>query len=252
MIALGPPAFAAVTIEDLSMRLAGLCGLALAALLTPSFAADMPVLRGSRDPVLAEATYFRWDGFYAGGHVSYTNNRSDFAKGFGGLITGVVDPDPVGNATAIGYGGFAGYNFQWDDAVVGVEGNYTRTNLDVDVFGTLSGVGPMGGTLQLRDLATFRVRAGWAATWFMPYGFAGVAIGHGDILRYLTDSATATTYRDNAFGRYGYGFTVGGGIDVCLMANLFLRAEYEYVYIGTFEGIEISANTVRGGLGLKF
>jgi len=47
-----------------------------------------------------------------------------------------------------------------------------------------------------------------------------------------------------------YGYTAGLGIDVNLIAGLFLRAEWEYVRFTT--SIDTSINTVRAGLGYKF
>ena len=46
------------------------------------------------------------------------------------------------------------------------------------------------------------------------------------------------------------GYSAGLGVDVALMAGLFLRAEWEYA---RFTGaVDTSVNTVRAGLGYKF
>ena len=42
-------------------------------------------------------------------------------------------------ATPVGYGGFVGYNTQWQDLVFGLEGNYTHT-----AFATTASVSPIG------------------------------------------------------------------------------------------------------------
>ena len=48
------------------------------------------------------------------------------------------------------------------------------------------------------------------------------------------------------------GFTFGGGLDVALTRNVFLRAEYEYVQFAPIANLVVDVNTVRGGLGIKF
>jgi opacity protein-like surface antigen len=47
-----------------------------------------------------------------------------------------------------------------------------------------------------------------------------------------------------------YGYTAGLGVDVNLISNLFLRAEWEYVRFTT--QVDTNVNTVRAGLGYKF
>ncbi|MGB6548472.1 MAG: porin family protein, partial [Xanthobacteraceae bacterium] len=49
-----------------------------------------------------------------------------------------------------------------------------------------------------------------------------------------------------------YGFTVGGGVDVALTQNIFLRAEYEYIQFAPFASITAAISSARIGAGLKF
>jgi len=53
-------------------------------------------------------------------------------------------------------------------------------------------------------------------------------------------------------GEWMVGFAVGGGLDVALTRNVFLRAEYEYVQFAPIANLVVDVNTVRGGLGIKF
>ena len=101
-----------------------------------------------------------------------------------------------GGSDAVGYGGFVGYNTQWQDLVLGLEGNYTHT-----AFATTASFSPIsrqagrivtaGGTqysvnltgtgqLTITDYASLRARGGWVLGNFLPYGFAGLAIGRGN------------------------------------------------------------------------
>ncbi|WP_170149659.1 outer membrane protein [Rhodoplanes roseus] len=277
------------------MRIAGLCGLFLVAFGTAASAADMPVLRGSQGMTFGEPVYFRWQGTYVGGHASYSSGTSDFSEGTGDLIAYMLNGTtiesearvskwttlPRAGLSSAGWGGFVGYNAQWDDAVLGIELNYTRFNLynsasdavgrsfqtSDDYFYNI-GVASTA-SVKMTDLASLRLRGGWAASWFMPYGFVGVAVGRADVTRSATVELTATdvsgssptrpnlaygpvTKTDDRSGAYGFGFSAGLGIDVALMANLFFRAEYEYVRFGDFNNLTINVSTARGGLGLKF
>lgn len=47
-----------------------------------------------------------------------------------------------------------------------------------------------------------------------------------------------------------YGYSAGLGVDVSLMAGLFLRAEWEYIRFTS--AVDTNVNTVRAGLGYKF
>ncbi|MDC7789901.1 outer membrane beta-barrel protein [Rhodoplanes sp. TEM] len=281
------------------MRIAGLCGLFLVGLasLGPAHAADMPFLRGSQGLMPSEPVYFRWQGVYVGGQASYSSGKSDFSQGTGDLVSymlrNTIEEAEMGvsswttlpsnnGMTGTGWGGFIGYNAQWDDAVLGLEFNYTRVGLKATAADSMGRYNLLSDSVyhlvdltstagvDLTDIATLRLRGGWAASWFMPYAFIGVAAGRADVTRSATvagytstvsptDSgftgwtpAYAETRSDNRSGAWGFGYSAGAGIDVALMANVFLRAEYEYVYFGDFQGMKVTVNTVRGGLGFKF
>ena len=92
------------------------------------------------------------------------------------------------------YGGFVGYNTQWQDLILSIEGDYYAgqrhhhgcriaddprqtsaggNTYDVTVLGSAS--------LHLTDYGSLRARAGWIFdNYFLPYGFVGVAIGRSD------------------------------------------------------------------------
>ena len=60
---------------------------------------------------------------------------------------------------------------------------------------------------------------------------------------------TPSGRRDNAFAP---GFEAGVGVDVALMPNVFLRAEYEYVLFGPIGDVRSSISTARAGVGIRF
>jgi outer membrane immunogenic protein len=200
-------------------------------------AADMPetILRGGYVPTVP--TYARWDGWSLGGQFGYSNLNADFAD------ASAVATLPKNTNNSVQYGGFVGYNLQWDGLVLGFEGAYSRPNS----LSTSVQNGTVASSLKLVDYATFRGRAGYAFGQFLPYAFAGAAAGR---FNYATSvSGITTNNRDNA---YAAGFTAGLGIDVAILPNIFVRAEYEYVVFSPVGDIRSHTNTARAGIGVRF
>src|ERR1700716_4130483 len=184
-------------------------------------AADMPdCLRGS---ISAPAPTRNWDGWYAGGQVSYTALASDFSKSVGGLTKFIFRDSVLQQPTSqfgllpktttqgTGFGAFVGRNYQWDDLVFGLEANYSYFNdlatstsgsNSLQIVNPLGQVNPPGVTttygvtltgraaVQVKDQITFRGRAGWATGDFLPYAFGGIAVGRMDVSRSVTSSVT--------------------------------------------------------------
>jgi outer membrane immunogenic protein len=279
---------------------AGLAALALI-LLAPAgaVAADMPeFLRGSYSP-----SSTRWDGFYFGGQAGKTFGTADFSNATGSMVSymlantelqGIVSDWTALSKSSTGsrsFGGFIGYNFQWDDVVLGGELNYNRMSLGTaaqDTVGPILIPGatrPDGTTVQysitetssasvtIHDIVTARARAGWTFDRFMPYGFAGLAVGRADVSRFATlaGSTITTTSTDtppvvtlgclclprdpqslSQGGLIAYGFTAGLGVEVALMQNLFVRAEWEFIEFPNVADFRVQVNSARVGVGLKF
>ena len=210
-----------------------LCAL-LAVLVAPATAADLDDswLRGS-----ISAGPVRWDGVIIGGHFGYTNMNTDFKN-----ATELVQLSST-TTSSTSYGGFLGYNMQWDDLVLGIEGTYTRPSslqtTSTDILASSS--------MKLIDYATVRARAGYAFGQFLPYGFIGAAIGRMNHM--TTEGSTVTSNRDNAIDG---GFTVGLGVDVAVLPNVFVRGEWEYVAFGQVSGVRVTTNTGRVGVGVRF
>ena len=275
-------------ISDLRVALAALALIAAAP--AGAFAADMPdLLRGSYTPA-----YARWDGFYAGGHVGY----SAMSNNFGGATkdqvafilrnTTLENEFSPSNWTVLGssstssmhYGAFAGYNWQWDQLVLGIDVGYTHMSSMADsARETLGRIVTTTDKIQhdvtitaqssikLIDYAAFRGRAGYAFGQFLPYATLGFAVGRfnyansatvsdaqtdvttppGTPLGTFVDSASDA--RDNTFQM---GFVAGLGVDVQVMPNLFLRGEWELVDFWKVGGILSTVNSARAGLGMRF
>jgi opacity protein-like surface antigen len=153
---------------------------------------------------------------------------------------------------APGFGGFLGYNVQWDNAVIGLELNYSHTSLsavapDVPIgrWQFVSGQNnnvflDASGSFHISDVATTRARFGWTFDNFMPYGTIGLAFGRADIA--LSTSVLDAVANGNVVvaqllftqsqaksQTFIYGFSGGVGIEVALTQNIFGRADYEYM-----------------------
>jgi outer membrane immunogenic protein len=247
--------------------------LALLGLVHNVSAADYsePILRGAEVFAPAPATYFRWSGFYVGGQGGYSH--ADFTLGNGArAIFDILGDSLPGNPDAAGsvpvvlkdsvgttsYGGFIGYNWQWENVVIGLEGNYNRTSLkaasaeSVPISPPNIGTGTLTSTAHLTDYGTVRARAGYIMGQFMPYAMVGLALGRADfsdsarfqytpVINGVAQPAVDITSIANQNGAIGYGFAAGAGLDVMLIGGIFLRGEYEFVQLNSFSQAPVLA-----------
>lgn len=282
-----------------------ICAAVVLAFAPSAFAADLDdnldVLRGTE--TVGPAKFTRWSGFYFGGQASYSDASADFSKATQPLLAFSLrelaleaDDMPsawpvLGSATSrsTGFGGFVGYNSQWQDLVLGIEANYTHSPFSitgasfpisrvVSAGSNLYSVNIDGsGSLNITDYGSLRARAGWIFDNFLPYGFAGFALGRGSytVTSFVSgqqssatppavpvipcDPADVTTCVGYSYGNgtsksgaFLYGYSIGGGLEVALTSNIFLRGEYEFIQFVPIANISASISTVRVGAGLKF
>jgi outer membrane immunogenic protein len=256
---------------------------------------DMPTLRGSSPFIPATPKYTRWAGVYAGGQVGYSLAHMDLGRAFADVnIFTSMNPTysalgPVsrwasfqeGDHHAASYGGFAGYNAQWADVILGAEVNYNHTSLRASSNAHCSSsiaVCPQPiqlgspafsysaaidatATARITDYGTFRGRGGWVYGNMLAYGLFGVAVGRVEVTRTATASFTPVNpaapgqlphTETDQLTRYAWGYTLGGGVDFLLASNVFLRAEYEFVWLNPVANVDLSINTARVGVGYKF
>lgn len=271
--------------------------LAVLTLAPPAFAQDFDILRGS-EPV-GYPTYTNWSGFYVGGQFSYSDANADFSRTTQPLVASslielALETDdmpsewPVlgkGSTDALGFGGFAGYNTQWQNLILGLEANFTHSPMTVTasvspILGRIVNAGSLEysvnlsgtGRLSVADYASLRARAGYVIGHFLPYGFVGLVLGDGSYavtseiygqqssasppVIPCTPSSTCVNYDFlNGAARNGvlmYGFSVGGGLDYAVTQNIFLRGEFEFVQFAPITNIVASIISSRVGLGYRF
>jgi outer membrane immunogenic protein len=275
---------------------------------------DLPILRGSFPGGLSTATR-NWDGWYAGGQIGYSSAQTDFTRTVVGLTSFIFrdsvlqDPTsqfgllPKTTTQGTGFGAFVGRNYQWEDLVFGVEANYsylTSLASSARSSNTLAFTNPSGevpppgetytyavtlagsAALQVKDVLTFRGRAGWATGDFLPYVFGGLAVGRMDAARqvssFVTKRVDVTTTTTNGLitttttaigipsvipsltqnvaedrtNSFVAGWTAGLGMEYMLWGNVFMRAEWEYIKFLSVKDTVVGMNSVRAGIGYKF
>jgi outer membrane immunogenic protein len=262
---------------------------------------DLPILRGGFADGLT--TRVNWQGYYIGGQAGYGSSDENFNGSTSNMIAALLANTTIENemgvsrwnlelgkqsARTTGFGGFAGYNSQWDDVIVGIEASYLH-----GAFGgsstaskALASGAPLSdgffhavtatsqSAISISDMATFRARGGYAVGSFLPYVFGGFALGNANITRSATvqdnygptfASAVAPcpippnspppfcatlTSTQAQHNHLVYGYSAGLGVDINLIGGLFARAEWEYIRFTA--STDTSINTVRAGLGYKF
>jgi outer membrane immunogenic protein len=258
---------------------------------TGAQAADMPdFLRGSIPA--GPAPTVDWRGFYVGAQGGYGSSDENFNGSTANMTQALLANTLIESAMQVsqwnlglgkdsarssGYGAFAGYNWQWDDVVLGVDASYLHGTFGGSTSATearSSGTPLSDGLIHnvtatsssaiaISDMATFRGRAAYSFGCFLPYAFGGFALGNADITSSVKvqDAESPSIngpftqlqplFADNALHNHLiYGYTAGLGIDINLIGGLFMRAEWEYVRFTS--QVDTSINTVRAGLGYKF
>ncbi len=202
-------------------------------------AADLSVAPLYKAPPPQVAQVYNWTGFYLG------------VNGGGGWGHSWWDANATGINTSGGLaGGTAGYNWQFGNTVLGLEGDIDWANLKGTASSALC---PNGCSTSDSWLSTVRGRAGYAFGGVLPYVTGGLAVG--DIKAATPGFAGAST--TNA------GWTVGAGLEIALPGNWSAKAEYLHVDLGRFNcgvncgvaptnNVSMHDNVVRAGVNYRF
>ena len=194
-------------------------------------------------PVAAVNT-FSWEGAYVGVNAGY---------GFGKMKEDDVSIKPRGFVGGVQ----AGYNWQFDQVVAGIEADFQGSSMkktvdfyDADVYdGSATGKVQWFGTVRGRLGADIAERT-------MLYGTAGLAYGKVKVSAYDAD---LDLYESASKTRAGW--TAGAGIEHAFTDNVTLKTEYLYTDLGKVkfrdadaEASKIKTNfhTVRVGVNYKF
>jgi outer membrane immunogenic protein len=225
-----------------------------------AFAADLAPRIYSKAPALADPTY-DWSGFYvgvnAGGAWGAFRSRTttDFnpAPLGGPLVYIISNQQDVPALASVGAqdlkgssftgGGQAGYNWQRDRIVLGIEADMSYVHLRgadsrTIPYPILGGLFSMTVASQAAAdwLFTLRPRVGFAYNNWLFYGTGGLALTElrGNF-RFTDDLGPAL--ETGSISQVKTGWTIGGGMEVGLGRGWTVKAEYLYVDFGSVSTI---------------
>jgi outer membrane immunogenic protein len=209
------------------MRAAFNTSVALLALLTIPMAASAADLKPApvytKAPMMAPV--FSWTGFYIGGNIGGAWARHDVTDS----IFGVNFDNGGNNGVFIG-GGQLGFNYQINNFVLGVEGDFdwgaNNNNSGNGVF--VPGLRQtIGVTSNDTWIATAAARFGVAVDRVLFYGKAGGGwVGNnGFTVTNVTTGASITGSNSNTAS----GWLVGAGIEWAFANNWSVKFEYDYL-----------------------
>jgi outer membrane immunogenic protein len=208
-----------------------------------AYAADAVV----EEPVII-ADVFSWTGFYVGANVGYGWGEADHQAGTNSG-TGINDFD-IDGAFA---GGQIGYNWQFNQIVLGAEADIQWSGIDGDCGPGECGV-PQSTEHEIDWFGTLRGRLGYAAGEWMPYVTGGYAFGDATRTTSSGGGASADANID--------GWVAGAGVEWAFAPNWSAKAEYQYLdfgderYVFSTPGfdpiVDLTIHTVRIGVNYRF
>jgi outer membrane immunogenic protein len=208
------------------LLLATAATVALLGATSASRAADMAVKAPPPPPMMVPI--FTWTGFYIGGNLGAAWAQRTVTDAFGNNFTRSSDGRFIG-------GGQLGYNWQFTNFVLGVEGDIdwiARNNNNGTAAVLINGGGPFVVTSTDSNwVGTLAARFGWAVDHLLLYGKAGGGwIGNSGGFT-VTNLTTGNTFASGGGNSRG-GWLLGGGIEYAITNNWSLKGEYDYIGLG--------------------
>jgi outer membrane immunogenic protein len=196
-----------------------------------------------------------WTGFYIGGNVGYGWGGYGASNATGTLVTTNGGSAPYGFNTVSGNGNSvtagiqAGYNWQIEQTVLGIEADWqyldskASTGNSAIAVPAFVGSNFSGSTSVSTDwYATFRGRVGYAFGPALLYATGGIALAETKLSAGATGSIL-TGILPTTFGPLGsmnasesailVGYAVGGGLEYALGAGWSVKGEYLHMGFGT-------------------
>lgn len=193
-----------------------------------AIAADMPSPYSA--PLIPVQQTQSWAGPYLGVQGGYADGKDRVHEYFTatGQSTGMeFNYDFKGWLGGV----HAGYNFQFDNIVVGVEADLEFARLRGGFYDPPAApLNPGGsGTTEIDWQGSFRGRLGYAFDRIMLYGTAGFAFAKID---HLYSNQTTMVYEPTGSVRTGW--TAGLGLEYALTPNMTTRIEYRHTNFGNY------------------
>jgi len=239
------------------------------------------------------ASPYNWTGFYLGVNAGANWARSDAttsasntgAPGFAGPYffgtdVSIIDGIGSGSMTGSGFtgGAQAGYNWQFNSMVVGLEADFGAFHVNASRTATGAVLGGSGATPTITSsvdadwLFTARGRLGWAFGNLLPYVTGGVAVTHLSATNSYSEVGGGLGVATGTWSesKTKAGWVVGGGLEWAFTQQWSVRAEYLHVRFGSIDAsgvvsisgvlygsaistsTDLSANIARAGVSYKF
>jgi outer membrane immunogenic protein len=164
-----------------------------------------------------------WAGFYVGANVGVASARTNISNPNNTYL--LANSSFNSNQSGVIGGLQAGYNWQFNNFVFGLEGDISAASL-----GRSTSPGPISGNPtdlfngNMTTLGTVRGRVGWAFDRLLIYGTGGVAFANlGD--QYFSPAFPFTATASSS----ATGWTAGGGVEFAVWGNWTAKAEYLHV-----------------------
>ena len=232
-----------------------LVGVVAAATAPAAFAADMPLPGPAPAYAPPPPARYDWSGVYFGIHVgaglledtvTSTTTTAPIPFQAAGAQTHVSPAGIIGGAQA-------GFNYQFNSIVLGVEGTWT----DSAISGSQVAPTPLAGApLFVSEnstdaplwYATATGRAGYAINDVLLYAKGGAAWMNA---KYTQQVVSGQVQSQQSITNTRHGYTVGGGIEYAFTENLSVKLEYDFLDFGTktygFNSLVISPGPVAVG-----
>jgi outer membrane immunogenic protein len=223
---------------------------AVAAFAAPAVATDLAV----KEPVYTKAPVvmpFNWTGFYIGAQGGFAWGQSEQYSPFNSL-TGLFN-------THGGFGGgTVGYNWQIANWVLGLEGDFSGSDIKGASAGSPTFSCVQACVSEVKWFGTARARLGYAYDTWLFYGTGGAAFGR--IHTFFADTIVGNTSLDGRNDRAGW--TAGAGIEHAFAPHWSVKLEYLHVDLGSdIQWININGmsfltrerfDVIRGGINYRF
>ncbi|MFI5409733.1 outer membrane protein [Kaistia sp. UC242_56] len=214
------------------LRLSALASASLLALgVVGAQAADLTYEPAPAPVVEAAPAAFNWTGFYLGVHAGAAITDFEYSSPF---VVGTASDDNTGFLGGVQ----AGYNWQFDNIVIGAQTDFAYTSAKISDGGFEN---------KLEWLGSTTARVGYAFDNLLVYGKGGVAYGSSKINIPGADDS-----------KWHTGWTAGVGAEYAFTQNITGLVEYNYVDLGSQDyfdnavSADITSNVIKAGLNYKF
>jgi outer membrane immunogenic protein len=165
---------------------------------------------------------FSWTGFYIGANIG------------GAFATGSVTDNLFGLSASTSHTGFigggqAGFNYQFNYFVIGVEGDFDGTSLRATGPGVATAIGVLQGSANTDWVSTLAARFGVAFDRVLLYGKVG-----GGWVQNTASITNLTTGGAISRSNTNDGFVAGGGIEWAFAPNWSTKFEYTFLDLNSF------------------